>query len=90
MTDVKGNREDMATQSRWGAPAAEKTQDGGVSGLVGKVTDKAKEIAGAAVEKAQDFGETVSNLIRRYPLPALLVGFGVGFLLAKVLRGRGA
>jgi hypothetical protein len=88
MTDVKGNRGDMATQSRWSAP--EKTQDGGVSGLVGKVTDKAKEIAGAAVEKAQDFGETVSNLIRRYPLPALLVGFGVGFLLAKVLRGRGA
>jgi hypothetical protein len=26
----------------------------------------------------------------RYPLPALLVGLGVGFLLAKVMRGRGA
>lgn len=87
MTQVKSKIEDMASQSRWDAPAAEK--DRGVSGMVGKVTDKAKEIAGTAVEKAQDFGQSVTDLIRRYPLPALLVGFGVGFLLAKIMRGRG-
>jgi hypothetical protein len=31
-------------------------------------------------------GEDVATLIRRNPIPALLVGCGVGFLLARVIR----
>jgi F0F1-type ATP synthase assembly protein I len=30
--------------------------------------------------------EDVSELIRRNPIPAMLVGVGIGFLLAKVFR----
>jgi len=31
------------------------------------------------------FGE-LTTLIRRHPVPALLVGFGIGFMLARVIR----
>lgn len=31
-------------------------------------------------------GEDITNLIRRNPVPALLLGVGVGFLLAQMLR----
>lgn len=32
-------------------------------------------------------GEDLTNLIRKNPIPALLVGVGVGFLLARMLKG---
>jgi len=32
-------------------------------------------------------GEDLTNLIRKNPVPALLIGVGVGFLLAKMLKG---
>jgi hypothetical protein len=31
-------------------------------------------------------GEDVTNMIRRNPVPALLVGVGVGFLIAQMMR----
>jgi gas vesicle protein len=49
--------------------------------------DKAQEVVGAAAEKVGEVGEEVTALIRRYPLPALLMGVGMGFLLAKILQG---
>jgi len=47
---------------------------------------RAQEAVGAAAEKVGEMGQEVTDLIRRYPLPALLVGLGAGFLLAKVLQ----
>jgi hypothetical protein len=35
-------------------------------------------------EGLQGMADEVTNLIRRNPIPALLVGIGIGFLLAKV------
>jgi hypothetical protein len=48
--------------------------------------DKSQEVVGAAAENVGEVGQEVTALIRRYPLPALLVGAGVGFLLAKMLQ----
>jgi hypothetical protein len=48
--------------------------------------DKAQQVASATVEKAGDLGKDVTALIRRYPIPALLVGVGTGFLLSQVLH----
>jgi ElaB/YqjD/DUF883 family membrane-anchored ribosome-binding protein len=48
--------------------------------------DMAKEAASATVEKAGDLGKEVTALIRRYPIPALLLGVGAGFLLGQVLH----
>lgn len=39
----------------------------------------------------KDFGqmaEEMSNVIRRHPLPAVLIGIGVGFLLARSTRSH--
>jgi len=35
-------------------------------------------------EGLRGMGEDVTNLIRRNPIPAVLIGIGVGFLLAKI------
>ena len=47
--------------------------------------DKAQEYASTAAHKAEELGENVTGLIRRYPMLTLLVGFGIGFLAATVL-----
>jgi ElaB/YqjD/DUF883 family membrane-anchored ribosome-binding protein len=60
----------------------------GASDLAGKAKDKVVEFASAAASKAGDLGQGVTALIRRYPLQALLVGFGVGFLVAQLIRRR--
>jgi ElaB/YqjD/DUF883 family membrane-anchored ribosome-binding protein len=49
--------------------------------------DKAQGVVSAAAEKVEEVGEEVTAWIRRYPLPALLMSAGVGFLLAKMLQG---
>jgi hypothetical protein len=39
-------------------------------------------------EKLSGLAEDVSDLVRRYPIPTLLVGFGLGFLVARsISRG---
>ncbi|MFO0801214.1 MAG: hypothetical protein U0804_27425 [Gemmataceae bacterium] len=40
----------------------------------------------AVGERAGDFGREVTSLVRRYPLPAILVGFGVGLLIGRAAR----
>jgi len=37
-------------------------------------------------EGLQGVGEDLSNLIRRNPIPAVLIGIGVGFLIARSMR----
>jgi len=48
--------------------------------------DKVMDAASAAVEKMGEMGQDVTALIRRHPFKALLAGFGLGFLVACVLR----
>jgi hypothetical protein len=49
--------------------------------------DRAQEWATEAAEKTgatvKDLGNELTDLIRRYPAPALLIGFGLGFMIAK-------
>jgi hypothetical protein len=50
------------------------------------VKDKAREYASTAYEQAGKVGENLTDLVRRYPIPALLIGFGLGFLAARMTR----
>jgi hypothetical protein len=52
----------------------------------GVVKEKTQEFATVAVHKAEAFGEGLTNLMRRYPIPTLLVGFGIGILAARMMR----
>ena len=66
-------------------------EKGPESGMLGKATEAVAGGLEGAGEYLQDksfsdMAEDITNLIRRNPLPALLVGVGIGFLLAKALR----
>jgi hypothetical protein len=54
--------------------------------------DKAQEWATGAADKTtttvKDLGHELTDLIRRYPAPALLIGFGLGFMIAKASSSR--
>ena len=63
-----------------------------------EASDYASDVAHKAMHAAEsaydstgealgDFGREVTTLIRKYPLPSLLVGFGVGLLLGRVASG---
>jgi hypothetical protein len=52
----------------------------------GQAKHKVQEFATSASHKAENFGEDVTALIRRYPMQALLLGLGAGFLLAQMQR----
>jgi ElaB/YqjD/DUF883 family membrane-anchored ribosome-binding protein len=64
------------TAQEWAAAAA---------GAAGQVKDKAVELASTAADRVGDLGQDVTRLIRRYPLQALLIGFGVGFGIGFLL-----
>jgi phage-related protein len=61
------------------------------SGFLGTAADKVAgglESAGKYLEDKNLSGmaEDITGLIRRNPIPALLIGIGLGFLLARTLR----
>jgi ElaB/YqjD/DUF883 family membrane-anchored ribosome-binding protein len=55
-----------------------------------QASDKVQKWAGdaydATAEKVGDFGQEMTSLIRKHPIPSLLIGFGVGLLLGRVAR----
>jgi ElaB/YqjD/DUF883 family membrane-anchored ribosome-binding protein len=51
-----------------------------------RVKVKAQEFASTAAHRAESLGEDATTLIRRYPVQALLIGFGAGFLLSRLRR----
>ena len=48
--------------------------------------DRAQEMASAVGDKMGDLGQELSALVRRHPVPAVLMGVGVGFLLGIVTQ----
>jgi len=61
-----------------------------ISEWAGDAGAKAERWAGdayqVASEKVGDFGREVTDLVRRHPLPAILIGFGAGLLLGRAAR----
>ena len=55
-----------------------------------QAAEKVQKWAGDAYEAsgqaAGDFGREVTSFVRKYPVPALLVGFTLGMLLGRVSR----
>jgi hypothetical protein len=61
---------------------------GGVFGSAASGVASALETSGRHLEKEglSGLGEDLTNLIRRNPIPAVLIGIGLGFLLARITR----
>jgi len=60
-------------------------------GTVGRAATAVAETLGEAgaylqEQKVEHVMENVTDLIRRYPVPSLLIGLGVGYLLARSMR----
>jgi len=64
-------------------------QDGVVGSAATTVADKL-QAGGRYLEGhgLQDVGKDLTSLVRRYPIPSILVGFGFGCLLGKALSRR--
>jgi ElaB/YqjD/DUF883 family membrane-anchored ribosome-binding protein len=68
----------------------EYTPDGGMLGDASNRVADAIEGAGKYVEDKNLSGmmDDMTNLVRRNPIPALLLGLGVGFLIGRVLSSN--
>jgi ElaB/YqjD/DUF883 family membrane-anchored ribosome-binding protein len=66
----------------------EHTPHEGILGSASASVADTLETGGRYLEehKIREMGEDVTNMIRRNPVPAMLVAVGVGFLLARALR----
>lgn len=77
--NLAGQAKDKAQE--WTAAAAE---------TMSQARDTTGEWAATAArrtgETAQEVGQQLTELIRRYPVPALLASFALGFLLARATR----
>lgn len=68
----------------------EYTPDSGMLGSASKGVADAIDSAGKYVEDRNLSGmmDDVTNLVKRNPIPALLVGLGVGFLIGRLMTPR--
>src|SRR5262245_247202 len=74
--DVAGRAPEKARE--WADDAYDAAKDAGQ-----RVQRWAGEAYDAAADRVGDFGKECSTLIRRHPLQAVLIGFGVGLLLGR-------
>lgn len=77
--DVAGTVRDKAGE--WAGDARDAVQHAGE-----RVQRWAGDAYDATAEQVGDFGKEVTNLVRKHPIPALLIGFGVGLLLGRTAR----
>ena len=73
---------------KWGDQLSEKTPHQGLIGHASQAVAETLQGSGHYLEEAKLSGVTddVSKLIQRNPVPAVLIGFGIGFLLGHALR----
>jgi hypothetical protein len=81
--DTAGERFGQAKQKvqEWAGDAQE-----GVSRFADRAGHYASEAYDTTGEALGDFGREMTSLIRRHPIPAVLVGFGIGLIMARVTR----
>ena len=48
-----------------------------------RATDQGMKAAEEVGERVKQYGEDFTSLVRKYPLQAILVGFGVGYLCSR-------
>lgn len=84
---------DVATTvADYAGAAKDKVKDFAVeAGETAKVaSDKVQKWAGDAYDAtshvAGDFGREVTSMVKKYPIPSLLVGFGLGLIVGRSIR----
>jgi ElaB/YqjD/DUF883 family membrane-anchored ribosome-binding protein len=78
-SDVAGTARDKAQE--WAGDARDAAQHAGE-----RVQRWAGDAYDVTAEQVGDFGKELTSLVRKHPIPALLIGFGVGLLLGRTAR----
>jgi ElaB/YqjD/DUF883 family membrane-anchored ribosome-binding protein len=94
MVSTAGKRAEEATAAlgeRVQSAASTLRERGPSEGMLGTATGAVADSLDQAGRYIHDEGlagmaEDVTELIRRNPIPAMLVGIGIGFMLARLLR----
>jgi len=84
--DAAGNVADTARD--WAQGAVGAVKDNEVVNKAGEYVNEAWETGSKYFQEHnfKDMAEDVAGVIRRNPIPAMLVGVGLGFILARSLR----
>ncbi len=53
-----------------------------------RIQQYASDAYGFSAEHVSDFGKEITNVVKKHPVPALLVGFGLGLLIGRTMSGR--
>jgi len=77
-SDMAGNLRDTARD--WASSAGDKAQHAWES-----TRDEARHLAGQVAHSAENAWDGLGNVIRRNPVPSLLIALGVGFMLGSSL-----
>jgi hypothetical protein len=77
-----------ACMESFGETLCEHSPQHGMLGDAGQALGEKLENGGRYLEEKglKGIGDDVTNFIRSNPVPSLLVGMGVGFLIAKIMR----
>jgi ElaB/YqjD/DUF883 family membrane-anchored ribosome-binding protein len=93
-TATEKARDVGSTVGEYASQAKERVQDWAntAGDRFGTAREAVRDWGGHALENTQgavtNAGEQVTTLIRSYPLQALFVGFGIGFILAHLTTDR--
>lgn len=89
-----GEKADSATDAlgssmeQLGHTIRDKSPKDGIIGQTGQAVASTLESGGRYLEEhnLQQMGDDITGMIRRHPVPALLIGIGIGFLVARATR----
>jgi len=73
---------------KWGSALSEKAPREGLLGHASQAVAETIQQSGQYLEEAKLSGmaDDVSKLIQRHPMPAVMIGIGIGFILGRALR----
>jgi len=74
--------------AKWGDALSEKAPHSGIMGQASQAVAGTLRDSGHYLEEAKLSGmaDDVAKLVQRHPMPAILIGFGIGFLLGRALK----
>lgn len=73
---------------KWGDAMSEKSPHDGILGHASQAVAETIKEGGKYLQEAKLSGmaDDVSKLIQKHPVPAIMIGIGVGFILGRALR----
>ena len=91
-TVKEGAQQAASTVAEYAGTAKDKVQEWGqgamenIAPTADKVQHWAQDAYGVTADSLQDFSQETTRLVRKYPLTSLMIGFGAGLLIGRLMR----